>query len=92
MEFIWDEGNITKSSQKHGIFPLQAMSIFKDKNAIIFPDEKHSAEEQRYNIVGRDIEGIILFAYFTVRNGKIRIIGCRKASKKEREKYTSQFL
>ncbi len=57
MEFIWDEGNITKSSHKHGIFPLQAMSVFKDKNAIIFPDEKHSVDEQRYNIVGRDIQG-----------------------------------
>jgi len=92
MEFIWDEGNIDKSYHKHGILPMQAMSIFKDKNAIIFPDVKHSEEEPRYNIIGRDIEGIILFAYFTTRNEKIRIIGCRKANKKEEAKYISQFV
>jgi len=92
MEFIWDEGNIDKSYQKHGISPLHAMSVFKDKNAILFPDEKHSVEDPRYHIIGRDIGETILFSYFTIRNEKIRIIGCRKANKKEEEKYTAQFL
>ena len=92
MEFIWDEGNVDKSFQKHGIAPLRAMSVFKDKNAILFPDEKHSVVEARYHLIGRDIGGTVLFAYFTIRNEKIRVIGCRKANKKEEAKYTAQFL
>ncbi|MDZ4846450.1 MAG: BrnT family toxin [Chitinophagales bacterium] len=94
MEFIWDEGNIDKSYQKHGISPLHAMSVFKDKNAILFPDEKHSVEDPRYHIIGRDIGETILFPIlpFAMKKSESSVAARRTKKRKKNILHSSSKL
>ena len=60
---------------KHGLSFYEAQSAFFDKERVIYPDEKHSVSENRYFCVGRTNAGEIATIRFTLRNGRIRIIG-----------------
>ena len=84
--FEWDEYNKTKIRLKHNTTPEDAEQTFFNERLIIF-DEKHSAIERRYQLIGTSNGGRILLIVFTVRNNKIRVISARSASKKERNFY-----
>lgn len=86
-EFEWDNGNINKSFQKHGITPNKAEEIFLDENIGVIKDLKHSQKEERFIAVGKSKKNLILFVIFTLRVDKIRIISARVANKKERSRY-----
>ncbi len=86
LEFEWDEANKIKIRLRHNITTIEAEQAFFS-NYSIFSDDKHSAREKRYQIVGPNNAGQILFIVFTLRNNKIRIISARLASKKERNSY-----
>jgi len=86
--FDWDQWNIQKNETKHGVSALEAESVFFDSKYRLFEDLKHSnSSESRYVLYGKSIENRLLMIGFTVRNGKVRIITARPASKKERHVY-----
>jgi uncharacterized DUF497 family protein len=85
--FDWDKGNENKSVHKHAITNIEAESAFDDPNKKIVYDSKHSAAEMRYICLGRGLYGRILYVYFCIREGKVRIIGTRLANKKNRAFY-----
>lgn len=85
-EFQWDEGNGLKSFVKHGITSEQSEQVFFHPY-VLKPDKRHSALEDRLNLIGKTDSGKVLFMSFTVRNNKIRIISARSADKKERKVY-----
>jgi len=86
--FDWDRWNLTKSVTKHGISNTEAESIFNDPDRITFYNVSHSTpQEDRYICIGTSKLNRILFCYFTLRTGRIRIIGIRIANKKERNDY-----
>lgn len=85
--FQWDEGNIDKSYQKHGIVPNEAEEVFLDENLGVVKDIKHSQNEERFIAVGKTTEKKTLFVVFTLRKEKLRIISARLANKKERSRY-----
>lgn len=88
LQFNWDQWNIQKNEEKHGISPLEAESAFYDTNLKIFDDIKHStSKEKRWICYGKSGYNQILMIAFTKRNKKIRIISARKASRKERKIY-----
>ena len=87
VEFEWDEGNIDKSYQKHGISPNEAEEIFLDKKLKIEKDVKHSQEEERLIAFGKTNAGKILFVVFMMRDKKIRVISARITNLKERRRY-----
>ena len=88
LRFEWDHGNLNKSETKHGVNIMEAESVFSDAQRIIYFDIKHSTlSENRYIIIGKGNSERILFCYFTLRLGKIRIIGCRRANKREQHEY-----
>lgn len=86
-EFQWDKGNLDKSYQKHGITPNQSEEIFLDPKLKIVKDLKHSQKEKRFVAIGKTTSKKILFAIFTIRSQKIRIISARIANQKERKIY-----
>lgn len=88
--FEWDRWNIDKSYQKHGITTKEAEELFLDENALLVQDIKHSQKEERFIAIGKSIEGKILFAAFTVRDTKIRIVSVRVANEKERRRYAEK--
>lgn len=85
--FQWDKWNIDKSYEKHKITANESEEIFLDENLQVIKDVKHSQKEARFIAIGKTSENKILFAVFTLRKIKIRIISVRKANKKERSKY-----
>ena len=75
MEFEWDDSKNSINITKHGLSFHEAQSAFLDKDRLIYPDGKHSSVENRYFCVGKTSTGHIATVRFTLRNGRIRIIG-----------------
>lgn len=85
--FDWDEGNITKNWDKHEVSSGECEQIFFNKPLIVKRDSKHSLLENRYYVLGRTDSDRLLFAVFTVRGDKIRIISARDMTIAEAERY-----
>lgn len=83
LEFEWDEGNIEKNWKKHEISDKEAEEVFFDKKRYIFKDNVHSQGEERFRILGKTKQNLLLFVVFTKRRNKIRIISARKINRKE---------
>jgi len=85
--FEWDHGNITKNWDKHNVSAIECEQIFFNKPLIVKLDSKHSKLENRYYALGRTDMNRLLFAVFTVRSEKIRIISVRDMTVPEMERY-----
>jgi len=85
--FEWDHGNITKNWEKHDVSTGECEQIFFNKPLIVKCDKKHSKFENRYFVLGRTNINRLLFAVFTVRNRKIRIISARDMTTSEIKRY-----
>lgn len=90
IEFDWDEGNYFKSLRKHDVSAQEAEEVFINAPLIISNDGTHSVTEKRYAVYGRTHEDRKLFAVFTLRNRKVRIISVRPMDKKERKIYDQE--
>lgn len=85
--FLWDEGNIDKNLKKHKVTVLEAEEMFL-RGLFIVTDLAHSTkEEKRYQGLGKTKSSRLLFAAFTVRHGKVRIISIRDMNKREERVY-----
>jgi uncharacterized protein len=85
--FEWDSGNIDKNWIKHGVSPSECEQMFFNQPLVVTEDAVHSEEEERLFALGRTDAERLLFAVFTVRKDKIRIISARDMSSKERKVY-----
>jgi uncharacterized DUF497 family protein len=73
--FDWDEDKNRINLEKHGISFEDAKAAFTDSDRITAHDLVHSTEhENRLYCIGK-VEGGVITVRFTVRNGKIRILG-----------------
>ena len=88
-KFSWDEEKNKENIKKHGISFEQAQYVFFDENAIVEYDDEHSKDEDRFVIIGSDMEFKILMVCHCYReNSKIiRIISARKATRNEQNQY-----
>jgi|LauGreDrversion4_2_1035121.scaffolds.fasta_scaffold500392_2 uncharacterized DUF497 family protein len=89
MQFEWDNNKNQANISKHAISFDTAKLVFADNNKIISHNRTVDNEE-RLQVVGKIAEILIVMVVFTPRNGAIRIISARKASKKERAIYENQ--
>lgn len=85
--FEWDQGNLTKNWDQHDVSSGECEQIFFNRPLIIKRDKEHSKNENRYYVLGRTNVNRLLFAFFTVRNDKIRIISARDMTDAEIERY-----
>jgi len=81
----WDSKKAAINKQKHGVSFEDAALVFADENLIVFRDDKHSQDEERWQAIGM-VEDI-LFVVYTERVETLRIIMAREASPKERREY-----
>jgi uncharacterized DUF497 family protein len=88
-QFEWDQGNRTKSQQKHKVALEEIEEVFAMAEAIRALGEqfKPAAPEPRFGILGVTKQGRHLFICFTLRGSGIRVISSREMSKKERKLY-----
>ena len=85
--FEWDNGNITKNPDKHDVSNGECEQIFFNKPLILKRDKRHSVFENRYYVLGRTDFGRLIFAVFTIRGDKIRIISARDMTTPETKRY-----
>lgn len=90
LSFDWDKGNIDKNWEKHKVHYKEAEEVFLNRPLMVFPDNKHSILEKRFQALGITDYKRKLSIFFTIRNKKIRIISIRNQNKKEREKYAKK--
>jgi uncharacterized DUF497 family protein len=90
--FDWDDGNSSKSSDKHGVSQQEAEQVFVDPRVLVLVDEKHSGEEKRFHASGMTPLGRRLQVSFTLRQNEtlIRVISSRNMSRKERARYEQE--
>lgn len=87
LEFEWDKEKATANKKKHGVTFEEAATVFSNPLAAIFDDEIHSEDELREILVGHSNQNRLLLISFTEREGVIRIISARRATKQERKDY-----
>lgn len=85
--FEWDEGNFLKNWEKHGVSHLEAEQVFFNERLLLFSDERHSKQENRWYVLGKSDQTRELMLVFTVRGERARIISARPMSRKERKIY-----
>ena len=89
IHFIWDESKADGNRRKHGVSFADASSAFHDPAALVIHDPDHSAEEERYVLLGHDWKLRLLVVCHCYREPEsvIRIISARKATKAEFRRY-----
>lgn len=87
MKFEWDSEKKESNTRKHGVTFEEAETVFTNPLSIIFADEWHSKDEEREIIIGHSTQHHLLVVSFIERNGMVRLISAREATKKERKDY-----
>lgn len=87
-DFEWDDGNFSKSQQKHGVELDEVESIFHLRQAVpIGRQISPEVDEERLCVVGPSNLGRMLSVVFTLRDGRVRPISSRLANRKEKRLY-----
>lgn len=87
LEFEWDPAKAEENWKKHGVAFEEALAVFADPLARIFDDPDHSTDETREIIIGHSEKQRLLLVSFTEQAAKVRIIGARRATRRERQDY-----
>jgi len=92
LRFEWDKRKADINLRKHGISFDEAQSVFTDDLSIAIPDPDHSTEEERSVIMGISRSGHTLVVCYVERDGAIRLISARRATRAEKGKYEQTSL
>jgi uncharacterized DUF497 family protein len=85
--FDWDDGNLFKNWEKHGVSASECEQVFFNCPLVANQDVVHSSYETRFYTLGKSDSGKHLFVVFTVRDNLIRIISARGMNRKEKDAY-----
>lgn len=89
LEFEWDDRKAASNAEKHGVAFEDAATIFMDGCANTYYDRDHSDDEDRYFTIGFARSGRLLTVWFAERDDRIRLIGARRATPREHERYNA---
>ena len=87
LRFVWDRRKAAENVRKHGVSFEEASSCFGDALSISIPDPDHSVMEERQLLMGKSALGRLLNVSHAERNGEIRLISARLATRHERKQY-----
>ncbi len=87
MEFEWDPAKAESNVAKHGVSFDEAATAFGDPLSITIADPDHSADEDRFVLVGESYTGRLVVVVHTERGERIRVISARLATRRERLSY-----
>lgn len=89
--FEWDVGKARINLQKHGVSFEEAKTVFNDPLLLTYPDDFHSATEERLISIGYSSGRRLLLVVHTERDTEnellIPIVSCRRATAAERRTY-----
>lgn len=84
--FEWDDAKAESNLVKHGVSFLAATRVFDDAFAFEEFDGSNAPSEVRYRITGM-ANGILLVVVYTERDGRVRLISARNATRHEQRNY-----
>lgn len=89
LSFSWDERKNKENQRKHGVPFSEAKTVFYDEHARLLHDPDHSTEEDRFILLGfsATLRMLVVCHCYREREGVIRIISARKATKHEQKLY-----
>ena len=90
MQFEWDEVKNQSNIHKHGVSFETAKRIFEGL-VVTWIDRRKDYGEVRYISIGQVEPAALIVVAHTNRNGRIRLISARPASRKERQAYHEQI-
>ncbi len=92
MRIEWDENKNKVNIQKHGVDFRDAAYVFSDPFQLNIADEDHSDHEERWIVLGKNLNDTLLLVVHTDRSHNvIRIISARKATKNEQKRYIQRL-
>lgn len=90
MPFEWDEVKNQVNIRKHGVSFETAKRIFEGPRVTRI-DRRKDYGEDHYTSIGQVEPVALIVVAHTNRNGRIRLISARPASRKERQAYHEQI-
>ena len=89
LRFEWDPEKNEINKRKHQVSFEEAQTVFYDEEAKVIDDPEHSADEERFIILGFSKRANLLVVCHCYRASEtvIRIISARKATKTEMRHY-----
>jgi len=93
LRFDSDPAKGRTNERKHGVSFEEAESVFADEHALLLDDPDHSADEDRFVLLGLSARFRVLVVVHTYRQQEavIRLISARKATRMERTIYDSRW-
>ena len=88
--FEWNSEKARQNLEKHGVSFDEATTAFADLRSRTIGDPKHSADEDRFLLLGMSSRGRLLVVAHTERGDRIRLINARLASKREKKQYEEE--
>ena len=89
LSFEWDPRKAAVNLRKHGVSFEDAQSVFADERARLIDDPDHSADEERFLLLGlsSSLRLLVVAHCYREAGGVIRIISARKATREEQRFY-----
>ena len=89
LRFEWDPRKAAANFRKHGVSFEDAESVFADERARLIDDPDHSADEERFLLLGlsSSLRLLVVAHCYREAGGIIRIISARKATREEQGFY-----
>lgn len=90
--FQWDVKKAGINRRKHGVSFEEAATMFQDPRMLTLFDDRHSLKEDRWITLGISAAGRLVVASHTFEgasegSANVRIISCRKATRREKRQY-----
>lgn len=91
IKFAWDGRKAQSNIVKHGVSFEEAQSVFLDENARLITDPDHSADEDRFLLLGYSFQSRCLIVSHCYRDSDsvVRLISARRATAREQQEYWS---
>jgi len=83
----WDPRKARSTLRGHNIAFKEAASVLDDWRQATSEDIEHSGSEERWRTIGLSDQARVLVVTWTVREGTVRLISARRATKRERNAY-----
>ncbi len=87
IRFEWDLEKAESNRRKHRVSFEEAATAFGDPLSLTIPDPTHSVGEDRYLLLGQTFRGRLIVVSHLERNGSIRVISARLATRREQMNY-----
>ena len=93
LRFEWDAHKEGKNRRKHGVSFAEAETVFSDEHALLVDDPDHSAQEDRFALLGLSarLRTLVVVHCYRAQAAVLRIISARKATRRERDIYNRRW-